>query len=85
MRFTFCIIGIGFKKHCNEFTVTRCRTEYDTTSEKECKTIYKKDCEDVYVTKIEWDYEEQCETVYEVTPKTNSHLSGGFPLINLLT
>ena len=64
--FGVLLIGIGFKKTCNEFTVTRCRTEYDTKSEKECKTIYKKECSDIYVTKIEWDYEEECETVYEV-------------------
>ena len=44
---------------------SRCRTEYDTTFEKKCKTIYKKVCEQIYVTKIDWDYEEKCETVYE--------------------
>ena len=43
----------------------RCRTVYDTTFEKKCKTIYKKVCEQIYVTKVDWDYEEKCETVYE--------------------
>ena len=37
--------GIGYQKHCNEFTVTRCRTVYDTSSEERCWTVYKKQCE----------------------------------------
>ena len=32
---------IGYKKECNEFSVTKCRTEYDTSSETKCKTIYR--------------------------------------------
>ena len=34
---------IGYKKECNEFSVTKCRTEYDTSSETKCKTIYRSD------------------------------------------
>lgn len=37
--------GIGYQKHCNEFTVTRCRTVFDTSSEERCWTVYKKKCE----------------------------------------
>ena len=37
--------GIGYQKHCNEFTVTRCRTVFDTSSEERCWTVYKKQCE----------------------------------------
>ena len=32
---------IGYKKECNEFSVTKCRTEYDTSSETKCKTVYR--------------------------------------------
>ena len=42
--------GIGYQKHCNEFTVTRCRTVYDTSSEERCWTVYKKQCEMVRLT-----------------------------------
>ena len=41
----FYLQGIGYQKHCNEFTVTRCRTVYDTSSEERCWTVYKKQCE----------------------------------------
>ena len=59
----YCIkIKIGNNVISTHF---RCRTVYDTTFEKKCKTIYKKVCEQIYVTKIDWDYEEKCETVYE--------------------
>ena len=46
--------GIGYQKHCNEFTVTRCRTVFDTSSEERCWTVYKKKCEMVSSLKT-WD------------------------------
>ena len=33
---------IGYQKHCNEFTETKCRTVFDTSSEERCWTVYKK-------------------------------------------
>ena len=38
--------GIGYQKHCNEFTETKCRTVYDTSSEERCWTVYKKKVSD---------------------------------------
>lgn len=57
--------GIGFQKECSEFTVTRCRTEYDTESDTKCWTVFRKECFQVYVTKVDWEYEEKCETKFE--------------------
>ena len=57
--------GIGFQKECSEFTVTRCRTEYDTDSETKCWTVFRKECSQVYVSKVDWEYEEKCETKHE--------------------
>jgi len=57
--------GIGYQKHCNEFTVTRCRTVFDTSSEERCWTVYKKKCEMVYETMVDWEYEQKCTTSYE--------------------
>lgn len=57
--------GIGYQKHCNEFTVTRCRTVFDTSSEERCWTVYKKKCEMVYETVVDWEYEQKCTTSYE--------------------
>lgn len=57
--------GIGYQKHCNEFTVSRCRTVFDTSSEERCWTVYKKQCEMIYETIVEWEYEQKCTTSYE--------------------
>jgi len=56
---------IGYQKHCNEFTVTRCRTVYDTSSEERCWTVYKKKCDMVYETVLDWQYQQKCSTSYE--------------------
>merc|ERR1711962_1589205 len=56
---------IGSKKHCNEFTQTKCRTVYDTSSEQKCTHVYKKHCEEVYETVTDWEYEQKCSTSYE--------------------
>lgn len=57
--------GIGYQKHCNEFTVSRCRTVFDTSSEERCWTVYKKKCEMIYETIVDWEYEQKCTTSYE--------------------
>ena len=57
--------GIGYQKHCNEFTVTRCRTVFDTSSEEKCWTVYRKKCEMVYETIVDWEYKQKCTTSYE--------------------
>ena len=57
--------GIGYQKHCNEFTVTRCRTVFDTSSEERCWTVYRKKCEMVYETIVDWEYKQKCTTSYE--------------------
>ena len=56
---------IGYQKHCNEFTVTRCRTVFDTSSEEKCWTVYRKKCEMVYETIVDWEYKQKCTTSYE--------------------
>jgi len=56
---------IGYQKHCNEFTVTKCRTAYDTSSEERCWTVYKKQCDMVYETVVDWEYKQKCTTSYE--------------------
>ena len=57
--------GIGYQKHCNEFTVTRCRTVFDTSSEERCWTVYKKQCDMIYETVVDYEYEQKCSTSYE--------------------
>ena len=57
--------GIGYQKHCNEFTVTRCRTVFDTSSEERCWTVYKKQCDMVYETMVDYEYEQKCTHSYE--------------------
>ena len=57
--------GIGYQKHCNEFTVTRCRTVFDTSSKQRCKKISKKQCEVIHETIIDIEYEKKCSTSYE--------------------
>ena len=56
---------IGYKKVCNEFSVTKCRTVYATKFKTKCWLVYKKKCEDVYTTKVDWVYKEKCSTSYE--------------------
>jgi len=56
---------VGYQKHCNEFTETRCRTVYDTSSEEKCWTVYKKKCEMIYETIQDWEYKQKCTTSYE--------------------
>ena len=56
---------IGYQKHCNEFTQTRCRTVFDTSSEERCWTVYKKQCDMVYETVVDWEYKQKCTTSYE--------------------
>jgi len=56
---------IGSTKECNEFTRTKCRTVFDTSSEERCNTIYKKQCEMVYETVTDWEYQQKCTTQYE--------------------
>jgi len=56
---------IGYEKHCNEFTVTRCHTVYDSSSEERCWTVYKKQCEMIYETVEDWEYQQHCSTSYE--------------------
>ena len=57
--------GIGYQKHCNEFTVTRCRTVFDTSSEERCWTVYKKQCDMIYETVVDYEYEQKCSVSYE--------------------
>ena len=57
--------GIGYQKHCNEFTVTRCRTVFDTSSEERCWTVYKKQCDMTYETVVDYEYEQKCTHSYE--------------------
>ncbi len=56
---------IGYKKICNEFSVTKCRTIFATKFKTKCWLVYKKKCEDFYKTKIDWVYKEKCKMVYE--------------------
>ncbi len=56
---------IGYKKICNEFSITKCRTIYATKFKTKCWLVYKKKCEDFYKTKIDWVYKEKCSMVYE--------------------
>ena len=61
----YMLQDIGYQKHCNEFTVTRCRTVYDTSSEERCWTVYKKKCSMVYEREQDWEYQQKCSTTYE--------------------
>ncbi len=56
---------IGYKKLCNEFSVTKCRKVFTTKFKTKCWLVYKKKCENIYKTKIDWVYKENCKTVYE--------------------
>ena len=56
---------IGYQKECNEFTETKCRTVFDTSSEEKCTTSYKKQCDTVYETVKDLEYEQKCSTSYE--------------------
>ena len=52
-------------KHCNEFTVTRCRTAFDTSSEERCWTVGKKQCDIIHETLVDYEYKQKCETSHE--------------------
>ena len=56
---------IGYRKECNEFTETKCRTVYDTKSEEKCRVVYRKQCSMVYETVTDLEYEQKCSTSYE--------------------
>ncbi len=56
---------IGYKKICNEFSVTKCRKIFATKFKTKCWLVYKKKCEDIYKTKVDWVYKEKCKTIYE--------------------
>ena len=56
---------IGYQKECNEFTETKCRTVFDTSSEERCWTVYKKQCEIIHETMVDYEYKEKCTTSYE--------------------
>ena len=56
---------ISYKKVCNEFSVTKCRTVYATKFKSKCWLVYKKKCHDTYKTKVDWVYKEKCSTSYE--------------------
>ena len=62
---TLKLQDIGYRKECNEFTETKCRTVFDTKSEEKCTTSYKKQCDMVYETVTDWEYEQKCSTSYE--------------------
>ena len=56
---------IGYKKICNEFSITKCRTIFATKFKTKCWLVYKKKCEDFYKTKVDWVYKEKCSQIYE--------------------
>ena len=65
IQILYMLQGIGYQKHCNEFTVTRCRTVFDTSSEERCWTVYKKQCDMIYETVVDYEYEQKCSVSYE--------------------
>ena len=56
---------IDYEEKCNEFTETKCKTVFDTTSEERCSTSYRMQCDmgDEVVTHS--DDEGRCVTAYE--------------------
>ena len=61
----YTLQNIGYRNSCNEFTETRCRTVYGTSSEERCWKVDRKECNMVYATLEELEYQQEYSTLYE--------------------